>query len=112
MKRKNSIAMRTKFCLFLIAFTVLAIAKTRDWKTGKLISVDVDQRNLINYIYKIDDGKIIWVANRNAWSKYDKALLVTVNAEVKFAVEGDHLFLVDEKGKEHKLDIQHKILKE
>lgn len=47
-----------------------------------------------------------WTTNR-----HDKALNVTINGPVKFAVVGMDLYLVDDVGKVHKLAIATKTLK-
>jgi len=62
-------------------------------------------------LYTIDDGKYLWVVSRHLVKKHDKPLNVTINAPVKFAVEGGDCYLMDDEGKEHKLVVEKKTLK-
>jgi hypothetical protein len=62
-------------------------------------------------LYTIDDGKYVWVVSRRMIKKHDKPLNVTINAPVKFAVENEDCYLLDDQGKEHKLVVEKKTLK-
>jgi hypothetical protein len=43
--------------------------------------------------------------------KHDKPLNVTINAPVKFAIENEDCYLLDDQGTEHKLVVEKKTLK-
>jgi len=62
-------------------------------------------------LYTIDDGKYVWVVSRRMRKKHDKPLNVTINAPIKFAVENEDCYLLDDQGKEHKLVVEKKTLK-
>jgi hypothetical protein len=61
--------------------------------------------------YAIDSGDMIYTIKRTLTSRHDKQLKVTINAPVKFAIEKDDVYLLDEEGKEHKLPLESKRLK-
>ena len=62
-------------------------------------------------VYAIDDGKYLWVVSRRITKKNQKPLDVTVNAPVKFAIQTNDCYLIDDEGKEHKLVVEKKTLK-
>lgn len=109
-------------CLFL---TVCPLhgkdKKAFDWHTGTLVDSSTvrgtryadgtELRNDQSY-YQIDDGvKYVYVVSRSMTMRRDKPLLLTVNAQVKFALDGDDMVIMDENGKEHRLSIEKRILK-
>lgn len=63
------------------------------------------------WTYAIDDGAFIWVATRDLRLRWDKPFKSTVNTPIKFAVEKSDVYVLDEEGKEHKLELQKKIAK-
>ncbi len=90
-----------------------------EWRTGMLVDSTLERgsrgenlRNDHNY-YEIDDGqKYVYVVSRSMTMRRDKPLLLTVNAPIKFALDGDdHMLLLDEKGQQHRLLIQKKALR-
>jgi hypothetical protein len=108
----------------MIALTLVATAKERDWQEGKLIDITsepyvigrvvngvggVSQREKIKY--QIDDGKFVYTAS-HVHRRRDTALPLTVNAKVKFAIEKSRFYLLDENGEEHELKLEKKALKE
>lgn len=86
----------------------------RDWKDGVLLDSNTERgkrlvptqygsvgaRDDITY-YNIDDGKMIYVVARTLKSHRDKALDVTINGHVQFAIDGGTCYLRDAEGKEH-----------
>jgi hypothetical protein len=62
-------------------------------------------------LYTIDDGKYVWVVSSRMIKKHDKPLNVTINAPVKFAIENEDCYLLDDQGTEHKLVVEKKTLK-
>lgn len=115
----------TLLCFVTLALIAVAADKPLDCKTGKLIDVRTERgsrlvgtlnqtggelaqrRNDATY-YQIDAGEIIFTAKRTLTRRGDKQLDVTVNAPVKFAIQKDELYLMDEQGKSHKLAIEKK----
>jgi hypothetical protein len=63
------------------------------------------------WTYGIDAGEQIFVASHVLSFRWSKPCKVTINGPVKFAVEKNKLYLLDEDGHEHKLDIDRRILK-
>jgi hypothetical protein len=116
--------------LFLVVFSAVPVAKDRAWTTGTLVNSETQRgtrtvgvpstigsgpmiatlRNDVT-LYTIDDGKYVWVVSRRMIKKHDKPLNVTINAPVKFAVENEDCYLLDDQGKEHKLVVEKKTLK-
>jgi hypothetical protein len=59
----------------------------------------------------VDGGDKIYVISRLLRYRWNKEANVTVNAPVKFAIEGNHIYLLDDDGREHKAKIIKKTLK-
>ena len=114
--------------LLLALLSVLCFAKDKkplEWKTGILLDSGTERgkrhvpidgeihefRNDQAY-YLIDDGeKYVYLVRRSMTSRGDKPIPLTVNAPIKFAIDGSDLLLLDEKGKQHRLAIEKKTLK-
>ena len=129
--------MKTRALIVLVVFiSVFALAKDkapRDWKTGILFDMTSEKgsrlvgsysanngtaygslherRNDATY-YAIESGDLIYVIKRTLTRRGDKQLILTINGPVKFAVEGENVYLMAEDGKEHKLTLESKRLKE
>jgi hypothetical protein len=85
--------------------------KDLEWKTGKLLDVQTRGRGRIKATYyAIDTGDLTYLAMRTV-NRRDKPLNVTVHGNVKFAVKGGDLFLMDDDGKEHRLTLEKKTAK-
>ncbi len=89
-------------------FTVLC-AKTPDWQSGNVASMDVirsplGKKMLYRYSYAVH-------ANGHTYT-FDETrkLPLTINGPVRFAVDGDKLRVVDERGKEHKETVLQKAI--
>ena len=52
-----------------------------------------------------------YIVARSLRSKHDKALDITINSHIQFAIEGQTCYLRDEEGKEHTLSVEKKIAK-
>lgn len=121
---------RCRFVVFL-ALTCLALApslypkdKSRSWQDGILVDTSTERgtrlaptnygeislRDDVTY-YQIDAGNLVYVVARTLRSRRDKALDLTINTHVQFAIEGATCYLRDAEGKEHKLSIEKKIAK-
>ncbi len=114
----------------VLAVAVPAVAKKheRQWQTGMLVDLSthrgsriigtmtngtgevVEGRSDVTY-YTIETPQYTYVASREIHLRWDRVLVLTVNAPVTFAVEGDKVYLLDRKGKEHKLTLEKKILR-
>lgn len=93
--------------------------KVHQWQKGMLIDVASRDASRLTegtshersyWTYSIDDGKYVWKLQRDMIRR-DKPLVVTVNTQVDFAIEGQKAFLKDESGKDHEMSVQTKILK-
>jgi hypothetical protein len=94
--------------------------KKRDWQEGKLIDISSapftegtigGPSHKEKIMYVIDAGKYVYTFSHLHFP-HDKAMSVTVNSVVKFAIEKNKVFILDEDGKEHDLKFEKKALKE
>jgi hypothetical protein len=111
------------FCLTNVS-PAHAKEKERAWQDGVLLDSSTEtgtrligngngidtMRNDVTY-YQVDNGKMIYVVARSLRNRRDKALDVTINRHVQFAIEGSTCYLRDQEGKEHKLTVEKKIAK-
>jgi hypothetical protein len=119
--RLNRVSSIVVFLLLLIGSLGAAQAKekARDWQSGVLIDVQThDASHLVNgttvsravWIYTIDDGSYVWQLQRGT-NRHDEPLSVTINAPIKFSIDKQKAYLLDEQGKEHELSVMTKSLK-
>lgn len=123
-------AMKQALLLALCSTFLLFAAHAKDkkpieWHTGTLLDSTTERGTRLiankdrayevrrdNSFYEIDDGeKYIYVVRRSMTSRRDKPIRLTVNGPVRFALAGDDILLLDENGKQHRLAIEKKILK-
>jgi hypothetical protein len=126
----NEATMKRQIVVMFVALWLCALAspgvadKKRDWQEGKLIDVSNEPYTYGSVVngtggihqgehitYRIDDGKYIYTA-KHSHRRHDKALPVTVNDKVKFAIEKEKVFILDEDHKEHELKFVKKTLKD
>jgi hypothetical protein len=121
---RRSARLTLTFLLATLAPIACAKDKDRVWQTGTLLDSNTQtgsrvhangygvdsSRNDLTY-YRIDSGNMIYVVTRSLRNRRDKALDVTINRPVQFAIDGADCYLRDDKGKEHKLTIEKKIAK-
>ena len=62
--------------------------------------------------FAIEGDTRVYVAQERLRWKWSKPANLTVNAPVKFAVEKRKLFVIDDDGKEHRMDILKQVLKQ
>ena len=90
-----------KLGFLVVAFTAALYAKGPEWQSGDVAAMDVIRTPVgkkIKYRYSYTVH-----ANGHSYSFDEtKKLALTVNGPVRFAVNGDKLRVVDERGKEHK----------
>jgi len=104
--------------------TLGAPTKERAWQEGKLLDIVNDpytqgsiwagtngaiHKERITYI--IDAEKYVYTASHLHF-RHDKAMPVTVNATVKFAIEKNKVYILDEENKEHELKFEKRTLKD
>lgn len=120
--------LRSILSCILILLTVVPFLfskdKHRDWQDGIVMDSSAEKgtrlvgnaygvntvRNDVTY-YQIDTATTAYFVARTVRSRRDKALDVTVNGLVKFAIDGSTCYLRDEEGKEHKLSVEKKATK-
>src|SRR5947209_7240367 len=89
-----------KLCFLAVPLTAVH-AKSLEWQSGEVSAMDVirtpvGKKLKYRYSYTLH-------ANGHSYSfEETKKLPLTVNGPVRFAVDGDKLRVVDERGKEHK----------
>ena len=108
-------------CGTMSGFAKKKDVKPHDWKTGMLIAANAQRVEpaLETWRYEIDDGNYVWTLGRDIevgrnffTGHHDKPLSVTINTPVKFAIGEDVGYLQDEQGKEHKVSVKAKALKQ
>jgi hypothetical protein len=124
MKRMTVIGITAAIMLSSISPLFGSSIKEREWRKGKLIDIASDpytygsvvngtggvhQGERITYV--IDDGTYVYMAS-HTHRRRDKALPLTVNASIKFAVEKSKVYILDEDGDEHELRFVKKTLKD
>jgi hypothetical protein len=125
--------------ILLITFALLCVASfakdkaPRVWKTGTLFDTtsekgsrlvgsyhasngtafgSLHQRRDDATYYAIESDDMVYIAKRTLTRRHDKQLNLTINAPVKFAIENEDVYLMAEDGKEHKLTLESKRLKD
>lgn len=127
----KQLAIRTALLLSISLFATMAFAAARQWQTGKVL--DTEQQkvhegstttyhtekdgnsrhttatksdNIDTYeVYTIQGAEKTYVAREKLNFPWSKPAQVTVGGEVKYAVEGRKLLILDENNKEHKASI-------
>ena len=101
------------------AFFVLSLAllaKEPDWRPGKLLNLDVGSQTSMKkgkskicrtYTFSVDGGDKVYDG-----AEVGKTIHLDVNGPVEYAIEKDHLFLKDSRGKSYKLDLVKTTLKQ
>src|SRR5205085_9955073 len=64
------------------------------------------------YTFAIEGDEYIYIIDHVLSWRWSKEAKVTVNGPTFYAIEGDKFYLLDEKGREFKLKIEKKVLKE
>ena len=62
--------------------------------------------------YEIEGDQYVYLAEEHIRWRWSKGADVAVNEKVKFAVEKRNLYVIDDEGKEHKMEIVKRILKD
>jgi hypothetical protein len=125
--------------LVIILCSVAAAKKERDWKTGKLLdtgnevittSGGTNTQGRVNpdgtyssttstakwnhgkYTFVIQGDDYVYVVSHVLSWRWSKEVQLTVNGPVRYAVEKNKLYLIDENDREFKMKIEKKILRE
>jgi hypothetical protein len=115
--------------VLFVAMAAQAAHKIPDsaWQTGTLRSVTSDRTSRVVGTFNNGSGVVgeqvriithftieselyIYQADRTT-NRHDKPLDITINAPVKFAIDGTDMYLCDDAGKPHELTIATKALK-
>jgi hypothetical protein len=104
-----------------------AVAKDRVWQTGKLLDIQTQQQTLRTragdqlFYYTIESAEFLYLVSHLPSKArvpmfYDalkppQPADLTINAPVKFAIEKDKFYLLDDKGKTIKVELLKKALK-
>jgi hypothetical protein len=86
----------------LAACPVVLQSKSPEWQTGEVASMDVirtpvgKKKIMYRYSYTVHASGFSYSFDET------KKLQLTINGPVRFAVDGDKIRVLDERGKEHK----------
>jgi len=125
--------------LLVLLSSIAAGKKERQWQTGKLLDTNSEgyttyggssTQGHVNadgtytasttpsswrhqkYVFVIQGDDMIYVVSHVLSFRWSKEVHLTVNGPVKYAVEKDNFYLLDEKDREFKMHIEKKILRE
>lgn len=107
-----------KMLIFLCLFALPCAAANKIWLTGKLLEDNTstmqtysqNNGNGNTWNHKISDlaidaGDRIYFARGVASFRWSKVPHVTENAAIQYRIDKDHLYILDDKGKQIKLSI-------
>ncbi|MEO8128775.1 MAG: hypothetical protein ABJF23_09295 [Bryobacteraceae bacterium] len=101
-------------CLLTPLHTAVCAGKPRDWHTGKLLdsanASHPDSKRVVA-TFHIEGEMYAYLAQERMKRRWSKPAAVKTNTPVKFAVVDRKLFLLDQNGKEHEMEIVKKILR-
>jgi hypothetical protein len=127
--------------LLMAGISVFGAAKQRDWQDGKVLDSQRSRyfagtigntsssgtvgdgtysgtsngtQTAVYRIFEtfvIEGEKYVYLAQERLRWRWSKAANVTVNGPIKYAVEKRNLFVIDEDGKEHEMEIVKKTLR-
>jgi hypothetical protein len=127
--------------LLLASIAVFGAAKQRDWQDGKVLDSQRSRyfagtigntssagtvgdgtysgtsngtQTAVYRVFEtfvIEGEKYVYLAQERLRWRWSKAANVTVNGPIKYAVEKRNLFVIDEDGKEHEMEIVKKTLR-
>jgi hypothetical protein len=127
------------FVVVAVAAITFADHKDREWKTGKVLdtesssfrtysgsttqgqvnddgtfraSTQQDSWNHKKYVFAIQGDGMIYVVSHVLSFRWSKTVQLTINGPVKYAVEKNKFYLIDENDREFKMKIEKKILVE
>lgn len=116
----------------VVAFCIPSNCASRDWKTGKILSFNqegwashgssttsgtIDEGGSFNatttqtswhhetYYLAIEDETFIYFAERTLSFRFQHSPKITENADAKYAIEKDSIYVLDDGGREFKMSI-------
>ena len=109
-----------RFLILLLLVSTASLARTREWKTAKVIDTsetDVSgkvwrEKNTLHYTIETDD--MIYFLDytyKPGEHSGSRAPDIAVNVLIKIAIEGRHAYILDVTGREVKLHIVRKTTK-
>lgn len=128
-----------KIIVMIFLLSVTAFAKDHAWREGKLLDTTREHYTTYGssrvtgevnrygefegrstqsswghdrYTFAVEDERYVYVLSTVLSWRWSKEAKVTVNAPIKFALEGDKAYILDDAGREHKLRMEKKILKD
>jgi hypothetical protein len=131
----------TRFVVFSLVAAIILLGnatgaeKERDWQTGKVLDTERNRyfvgtvgnanttyqgntnssQRAVYRVYEtfsIEGDTYAYLAQERLHWRWSKPANLTVNGPVKYAVEKRKLFVLDDDGKEHELEIIKKILRQ
>lgn len=116
--------MKALTIVLLLAVSLLSFSKNKtddlEWKTGILVGqnsqrvcriIDGDSVCSLVTSFAVDTGDMLFTVSRGTHWRWDKEMDVTVNAPIKYAIDGKKFYLQDEHGKPHEVSIVQKARK-
>lgn len=112
--------------IWILATSTLHAEKKREWQTGKVLDSErssylagtvgkaARSQRAVYAVYEtfmIETDSFVYVAEERIKWRWSKLAILTVGAPVKFAIEKRKLFVMDEEGKEHVMEITKRILR-
>jgi len=125
--------------LMVVTLSAFPDKKNRDWKTGKLLDTDnwryttssgSNTRGQIDpdgtyrsststttashkkFVFVVQGDEMIYLVSHVLSWRWSKEIQLTVNGPVRYAVEKNDFYILDEKDREFKMKIEKKILRE
>ncbi len=103
--------MKKYTALILLLLAIACFAKTREWKSAKVIDVsatDVHKAlggatHIMHYTVETDD--VVYLLDYACKHDINRAPDVTASAITKIAIDGNHAYILDTAGKELKMRI-------
>ena len=96
--------------LVILLLVLVGAGFARDWRTGKLVSFDeswvptVASTDQMYYSLVSGDG-VSYYAQRELKAFWNHKPKFTENSDVRFCIEGHHMLLIDDDGKQFKMDL-------
>ena len=93
--------------VLLISLSAFASDKAHDWQIGRLLDSEqaqqfVGENAVFVENYTIETETHVYVASQPLKFKWTHTFGVTVGGPIKFSIEKDSLYILDDAGKEHK----------
>ena len=100
---------------FMSSESAFCAGKVRDWHTGIVLDSTNPSQSDVNPVcvtFRIEGEMYAYLAQERLKRRWSKPANLTANAPVRFAVVDRELFVLDKHGKEHKMEIVKKVLRQ